>query len=238
MGIKLSRKKSRSLLLTSIYRLQKLLPLTQKAKLKLYLNLEWIFNMLAHEMSFKHYSSKTHPVRVFSKKFILTHVNINHVVLDVGCSTGDLSQIISEHAKEVVGIDYDYNKIGIAKQKHKKNNLTFLHGEALEFLNTSKKQFDVLVLSHILEHLDDPKSFLLNFKDHFKCIYIELPDFDRYYLNHYRKELNLNLIYSDSDHISEFDREDLRILLKECQLKILDEEYRYGIQKLWCVTTK
>ena len=74
----------------------------------------------------------------------------------------------------------------------------------------------------------------MEFKDYFKSIYIELPDFDWYYLNHYRLKLNLRLIYSDDDHVSEFDRNELKTLLDECNIKVVKEEYKYGVQKLWC----
>ncbi len=107
-------------------------------------------------------------------------------------------------------------------------------GEALEFLSSNEKRFNVLILSHILEHLDNPKEFLMKFNGYFQCIYIEVPDFDRYYLNHYRKDLGLKLIYSDDDHVSEFDRDELKIILTECRIEITKEEYKHGVQRLWC----
>jgi hypothetical protein len=91
-----------------------------------------------------------------------------------------------------------------------------------------------LILSHILEHLDNPKDFLLEFKDRFKYIYVEVPDFDRYHLNHYRKDLNMSLIYSDDDHVYEFDRFELNELLAESGLKVLESQYIFGVQRLWC----
>lgn len=234
MGVKISRKKKHIFLLSFIYRAQKLLPLSSKAKLKLFLNLEWIFERLAHETSFKLYKRDEHPVRQQTKKFILDNISPDAVVLDLGCNTGDLSFFMAEKVKEVVGIDYDQKLIDIAQKENIKPNLTFYCREALEYLKENSKQFDVLILSHILEHLDDPKQFLTDFKKHFKFIYIELPDFDKSYLNQYRKNLNVPLIYSDDDHISEFDRFELAALLKDCNIKILKEEYRFGVQKLWC----
>ena len=99
-------------------------------------------------------------------------------------------------------------------------------------------KFDILILSHILEHLDNPQIFINMFKDYFKFIYIEVPDFEKNYLNLYRKDLNLNLIYSDADHISEFDRDELKSLLNSSHLKILKEDYRFGVQKFWCTPIK
>lgn len=234
MGIKLSRQKPRNLLLSIIYRLQKILPLSNKAKLKLFLNLEWIFERLSHEQSFKYYSYMEHPVRQYSKEFILDNIKSTDVVLDLGCNLGEITSLIAEKAKTVIGIDYNKKSIEIAKQRHESPNLTFYTIEALEFLRKNSIKFNVLILSHILEHLDNPKAFLSDFKDHFELIYIELPDFDRNYLNHYRQKMNLSLIYSDDDHITEFDRIELNNLLQECNIEVFKAEYKYGVQKLWC----
>src|SRR5437868_6012388 len=131
MGIKVSRKKPRNLLLSFIYRTQKILPLSSASKFRLFLNLEWIFERLSHEMSFKMYGHENHPVRQRSKPFILDLINESSVVLDLGCHKGDMSFIIAQKAKEVVGIDYDSNSIEFATKQYKKNNLTFHKREAL-----------------------------------------------------------------------------------------------------------
>jgi SAM-dependent methyltransferase len=238
MGIRTTRKKPRQILISIIYRLQKLLPLSNNAKFKLFLNLEWIFDRLSHEISQKFYKPSEWPGRHYSKMFILDNINEEDSILDLGCNTGNISFIVAEKAKEVVGIDYDKKVIDIANQVNKRNNLTFHNREALEFLNENSRHFDILILSHILEHLDNPKEFLLSFKNYFSRIYIEVPDFDRNYLNHYRKDFNMSLIYSDDDHISEFDRDEMRSLLAECGIEISKQEYRYGVQKLWCKVIK
>jgi len=234
MGVQLDRKKKRILMLSFAYVFKKLLPLSAKSKLKLFLNLEWIFDRLAHEESFNYYDPSIHPVRIKSKEFILNGITPNDVVLDLGCNLGDISYLIAEKANEVVGIDYNNSAIIEASKRYNRSNLIFLNAEALEYLSTNAKKFDTLILSHILEHLDEPKKFLLDFKNYFSKIYIELPDFERYYLNNYRKDLKLPLIYSDTDHINEFDRDDIFNMLTECGLTIEKSEYRYGLQKLWC----
>jgi len=131
-------------------------------------------------------------------------------------------------------VDHDGEAIATAQRTHQLPNLSFHHVEALAYLNASEKQFDVLLLSHILEHLDDPEAFLGMFKGHFTYIYIELPDFDKTYLNLYRADLGSTLIYTDDDHISEFDRDELKAVLTKCGIDVLESEYRFGVQRLWC----
>ena len=234
MGIKLTREKKRHILLSIAYKLKKVLFLSPEKRLKLFLDLEWVFDRLAHEESFKIYAADEHPFRAQSKKFILDKISTDHQVLDLGCKYGVISDYIAKKAKKVVGIDYDSDAIKIAKETYQRENLDFEVGEAYDYLMQDNLKFDVMILSHVLEHLDDPKDFILKFKDFFQYIYIEVPDFDKHYLNQYRLDMGNSLIYSDNDHITEFDRLELRDLIKSCGMKIIDEQYRFGVQKIWC----
>jgi SAM-dependent methyltransferase len=234
MGVKLPRQKPKNPLNSLIYRLSKLPILSNEKKLKLFLNLEWLFDRLAHEQAYKNYTPATHPARIYSYKYILEHIKPTDNVLDLGCNLGDISFRLAEKAKRVVGIDYAPKAIETAKQQYQHPNLEFHCAEAYDYLKKNDARFDVLILSHILEHLDDPKDFLKKFKNFFNYIYIEVPDFDRYYLNHYRKDFKLPIIYSDDDHISEFDRAEIKQLLLDCDIELLESEFIYGVQKFWC----
>jgi SAM-dependent methyltransferase len=236
MGIKLPRKKERNYLLTAIYRLQKLLPFSNRFKFKIFLDLEWIFDRLSHEYSFRNYSESSHPLRVHTKNFILKHISTNHTVLDLGCKYGEITNEIAHKAHQVVGIDFDADAIKKANLTYQRSNLSFEYGEALTYLNKSQLSFDVLILSHILEHLDDPDQFLKSHVAHFKYVYIELPDFDKSLLNHYRRDMKNNLIYSDPDHISEFDREELFTLIESNGLEVVEAIHIFGVHKFWCKT--
>lgn len=234
MGIRIARKKKRLLWSSILYRILKL-PFGSKAfKQKLFLNLEWFFDRMAHENSFSIYDEDSHPVRKCTKEYIITKIKPTDRVLDLGCDKGVMSNYLADFAKSVVGIDYSASAISIAKSNYSKSNLEFINEEALTYLKSMDDSFDVLILSHILEHLDDPILFINSFKSFFKYIYIEVPDFDRHYLNQYRQKLNLDLIYSDDDHISEFDRDELTKLLEKADVEILECKFRYGVQKFWC----
>jgi len=115
MGLQLNRNKKRHWLLTFIYRFDKLMLLKDKIKLKIYLDLEWIFNRLALEYSFKVFSKEEHPFRVYSKEFIFENLSGDDRVMDLGCKYGDVTKIISDKAEYVLGIDYDKGAINIAK---------------------------------------------------------------------------------------------------------------------------
>lgn len=236
MGVQINRKKKKTFWLSFFYHFQKIWPMSKKQKFKLFLQWEWIFDRLAHEMSFSNYKVDDHPFRKYSFRFIIENLPPNSRILDLGSNNGDISFHLSKHAQSVVGVDHNPILYNLATKIHKAHNLEFIQSDAVEYLNKKTKDFDVLILSHILEHLDDREEFLNKFKVFFKFIYIEVPDFDKTFLNHYRKDLNDELIYTDDDHVIEFDRFELEALLKKCGLKIVASEYRFGIQKIWCET--
>jgi len=80
--------------------------------------------------------------------------------------------MITDNTKTAVGIDHNTVHILKAQQTFRQENIQFIHGEAFEYLQQNKKTFDVLILSHLLEHLDEPAPFLENFKKYFRFIYI------------------------------------------------------------------
>ena len=83
MFLKLRREKKRHFLLSVFYKLDKLFPLVKQKKLKLYLDLAWIFDRLAHEKS----SSviENHAVLMESFGFLKAKLRKEFNVLDLGC---------------------------------------------------------------------------------------------------------------------------------------------------------
>ena len=236
MGIRLQRQKKRNWLLSSFYLLNRIAPFSNKFKLRLFLNLEWIFDRFVTEMSFKIYSSEEHPFRQHALAFILKNIQSTDTVLDLGCKHGEIANAVAEKVKTVIGIDMDSESVQLAKLTFHRANLSFINADAVSYLNESNQEFDTLIMSHILEHLDKPEEILMFCREHFKNIYIEVPDFDKSYLNHYRLKEGVKLIYSDNDHVNEFDRFEIKKLIMDCGLNIIEEEFRFGVQRFWCST--
>lgn len=232
MGIRLERKKKRVLIASILYRLIKL-PISDRSKFKLFLNAEWMFERLIHEMSFRVYQPEDHPLRKKAFSFMFRNLKPEYTVLDLGCANGEIATRIAENVKFVVGIDKSEELIRKAK-KYEVENLVFVCADGVKYLESCDRNFDVLVLSHILEHLDEPVIFLNQFKKFFRFLYIELPDFDRSAASHYREDLNLQLNYTDDDHVSEFDRDEMSDLFLNCGLTVLDSQFIFGMQRYWC----
>lgn len=238
MYLELPRAKPRSWRLTAIYRLAGLLGrvIPRTALMRLFLDLEWIFARLSHELSHRIYDTPKHPMRRLAIAFIGGHLDANATILDLGCGFGDLSDMLAARAREVVGIDHSEMAIASARNTYRRPNLSFESGDAVAYLEASPRRFDVLILSHVLEHLADPGPFLKAFRDHFSHIYIEVPDFEASFQNTYRHDFGAKLIYSDNDHVTEFDRAELQRVVGEAGLRIEASDFRYGVMRLWCAT--
>lgn len=234
MGVKLTRAKKRNYWGSFFYFLRRIMPLSTKAKYKLFLNLEWIFYRVSYELSVNMYADKDHPLITLRLEFLKQNINANQSVIDLGCANGFISFLVAGIARKVVGIDHNKQLIEKAKLNYVSDNLQFYNIDATDFLENNDEKYDVLILSHILEHIDNPNFFLLKYINFFEYVYVELPDFDGSILNHFRKDMKLRLIYTDDDHVSEFDRYELKKIFSECGIEVLKEEYIFGIQRYWC----
>lgn len=231
MGLKLNRKKKRNIKLSIAYRLGRFLPLNSDKKLKLYLDLAWIFSRLAHEQTFK--SSIKIPYDA-SQDFLVNQISKEDRVLDIGCGEGYVIQRLLNKTSNILGIDYQEKSIEKAKRLLD-NQVELICDDIHHYIkNHPEQKFDVIVLSHVLEHIDNPQKFLKDIRGYANYFYIEVPDFEASHLNVFRQYVKTDLVYTDADHVSEFDRRELQDLMNNTDLEVLKAEFNYGVMKLWC----
>ncbi len=230
MGLKLKRNKRRNWLLSIIYKINaSMFFLTSGKKLRLYLDLAWIFSRLAHE--------QIHKASVWPDDkgdFLIANLEKGHSILDIGCGKGHVIEKVIEKSLRITAIDHDSNAIEIVTQKFSKQKVNAIHGDASKYLDKNKESFDVTILSHVLEHIEFPEKLLEKVYQYTKFIYVEVPDFECHHLNLFRPLVNTDLVYTDADHVSEFDRDEMKDLLSSAGFEIKNEEYRYGVMKFWC----
>ncbi len=75
-------------------------------------------------------------------------------VLNVGGSAGIIDEYLSRYFHRVTGIDIDEKAIEYAKRNFRKEGLSFELGDAMN-LNFAANSFDVVVCSHVYEHVPD-----------------------------------------------------------------------------------
>jgi len=75
-------------------------------------------------------------------------------VLDIGCSSGIMADIISSKVDKVVGIDIDKKAIEYAKKTYQRKNLCFEVQDSMG-LKFTDNSFDVVICAHVYEHVPD-----------------------------------------------------------------------------------
>jgi ubiquinone/menaquinone biosynthesis C-methylase UbiE len=97
-------------------------------------------------------------------RFILNAIERNiykksPTILDVGCGNGIISMNLAAKGFEVTGIDISNKAIKKASQLNNYPNLKFKIADA-EKLAIEERQYDIVICSEVLEHLNDPENLL------------------------------------------------------------------------------
>lgn len=81
-------------------------------------------------------------------------------LLNVGGSMGIIDNVLAEHFGTVVGVDIDAAAIEHAQRAYRRDNLAFQVGDAMA-LNFADNAFDVVVCSHVYEHVPDSRRMMV-----------------------------------------------------------------------------
>lgn len=155
MGLKFERAKPRHWLLALFYRTNKLIPvLSPQKRARLFLDLERIFHRLALEAA----ENNKLFGGIVVNSFLLNRIPKDADVLDIGCGYGRVAATLAPHVKSITGVDHNPDKIAVANKQVPQGK--FYCEDAFNFL--AGKKADVAILSHVLEHLDNPEEFLSN----------------------------------------------------------------------------
>ncbi|WP_159018792.1 class I SAM-dependent methyltransferase [Algibacter sp. L3A6] len=106
-------------------------------------------------------------------------------LLDVGCGTGDFLQTAQQNGWLVSGIEPNEEARGIANSK---TNKSVFDTEQLQKLES--KQFDVITLWHVLEHLPNLEDHIKSFKTLLKdngTLLIAVPNYKSFDAKHYKE---------------------------------------------------
>ena len=222
MGVRLPRTKPRSVLASVAYRLGQFLPDGT------ILDLAAITDRIARDRA------SQQGANIWGENsFLHKHINPDDRVIEIGCNTGRVLSTVDARVR--VGVDTNRHAIEQGRILHP--HLTLIHAEAREYLRQAEP-FDVLILSHVLEHIDEPEKFLGVVSERFDRVYIEVPDFECNALNPVRVERGRSLLYTDDDHVAEFDRRELQGMLEGAGLEVMDSEFKWGFMRYWASSTR
>ncbi len=77
-------------------------------------------------------------------------------ILDLGCSSGIIADVLARHCSYVRGIDIDESAVKFAIDNFSRINLEFATGDAMQTVYDNNT-FDVVICSHIYEHVPSPE---------------------------------------------------------------------------------
>lgn len=172
--------------------------------LRWFLNANWIFWRFSYETTVEYYGGAfSTAVYSTSGELIRTLIPPGGSVIDIGCGGGRLSQLAAPHAGRVVGIDYDPQKLAIARAENRYSHVEFRLGDITAVL--PGEEFDLAILVAVLEHIDDVDQLLGQVHHVARRLLVEVPDFDADALNLVRRDLGC-VWYTDGDHVREYTR--------------------------------
>jgi len=166
-------------------------------------------------------------------RFFVDHISSADRVLDIGCGNGALAFDVAKKAKEVIAIDINEKNIQKAKSKFFRENIEYRVGDATKDLGG--EVFDVVVLSNVLEHIDQRVELLQKILLIAPTVLLRVPMFDRDWLTLYKKEKGVEWRL-DQTHFIEYTDEILTQELSMGGWKIQENKVCFG--ETWAVLKK
>ncbi len=95
-------------------------------------------------------------------QFFIDNVKQDNTILDIGCGNGSVAYDVAKKVKQVIAIDMDVRNIKKAKKQFPKENIIYLCADATTY--PFEEKFDAIILSNVLEHIENRPKFLKKIK--------------------------------------------------------------------------
>ena len=157
--------------------------------------------------------------------FFINNINPEDNVLDIGCGNGYNTYKIAEKARSIVGIDINDNNIKLARSDFQRDNIKYIIGDATRYSFDGK--FDVVILSNVLEHIENRIQLLKEIKSLGGKILIRVPVLDRSWIVLYKKEFDVEYRL-DSTHFIEYTLMNFLDELNRADLEAVKYSIKFG----------
>ncbi len=163
--------------------------------------------------------------------FFVNRIKSGERVLDIGCGIGALTfdVAVRSHAR-VVGIDLNPDHIATARSKYSHPNIVYVKGDVLK--TRLEGPFDVVMLSNVLEHLQDRPEFLRRITASVRPsrVLLRVPVFERDWRVPLKEELGVDYRL-DPTHCTEYTLESFAKEMGDARLAVSHQEVRWG--EIW-----
>lgn len=163
-------------------------------------------------------------------KWFMDRLKKEWSVLDIGCGNGALAYDLKQCCNKVTAIDINPDNINRAKKYFSKDGIEHINADATKFNFIDK--FDAIVLSNVLEHIEDRVNFLKAIyekqdKAAFPVILLRVPMLNRDWITLYKKERGIEYRL-DKTHFIEYTLCTLKDELAMADLEIDSFDIMFG----------
>lgn len=153
-------------------------------------------------------------------------------IVDIGSGKGVLGYHLASHVKKVVGIEIDSANYLLSKKRFKKENLHWVHADAMLVDYSELGEIDAVILSNVLEHIAKREAFINHLEANIQWgregprFLIRVPTIERDWLSVY-KFVNGYEYRLDRTHFIEYTEDELRAEIQNAGLKTEVIERRF-----------
>lgn len=152
------------------------------------------------------------------------HDGLGKSVFEIGCGSGELLSVLQKNGFVVKGLEPDSQSVSQANLQFESNVVS--QGSFENFDKAKLREHSLIIMSHVLEHFVDPKTYLTQIynstSDNAKMLII-VPNFEKIpkgFLSKYWGYLQVPV------HVSHFTYSSLENLLRDVGYKIESANYR------------
>lgn len=129
-------------------------------------------------------------------------------ILEVGCGDGAIMRELTGFADHITGVEISHHAIAFCTT----NGFDVQHFDGGR-IPRANQSVDLAVLSHVIEHVENPRELLHEAARVARHVFVEVPLEDN-------RGLKMDFVANDSGHINFYSIKTVRQLLQTCDLKI------------------
>lgn len=163
--------------------------------------------------------------------FFASRINDGESILDIGCGNGALAaDIAGRHDVQITAIDCSAEAISSAEQMHAHPSITYTCADICDRIPDG--EYDVVILSNVLEHIENRSEFLGSLVVAAKeaRFLVRVPLYEREWRVPLRQELGVEWRL-DQDHAIEYSPESFRDEMDHAGIRLASQEIRWG--EIW-----